>query len=86
MSTTGQVIHKDEVARLGSEIYSNRICPSLQPEDDGKFVAIDVHSGEYEVDVDDLTAVKRLRQRRPDSNIWMERAGHRTYAKLRSPR
>ena len=38
--------------------------PALRPEDDGKFVAIDVGTGDYEIDQDDYTPSPRLRARR----------------------
>ena len=61
----------EELARMGSEVFERRVRPMLRPEDDGKFVALDVQTGEYEVDEDDYAAVSRLapatRQRRPGS-------------------
>jgi hypothetical protein len=65
----------DELARLGTEVLSRRVQPSLRPEDDGKFIAIDVDTGDYEIDEDDYTAVARLRERRPGAEVWLERAG-----------
>jgi hypothetical protein len=73
----------DELARLGSELFEHRVRPILQPEDEGKFVAIDVRSGDHEMDVDDYTAVTRLRRRRPDAEIWLERAGQRAAYRMR---
>jgi hypothetical protein len=40
------------------------VRPHLKPEDDGKFVAIDIATEEYEVDPDDYTAVMSLHRRR----------------------
>ena len=37
----------DELARLGAEVFDRNVRPALHPEDDGKFVAVDVVSGEY---------------------------------------
>lgn len=82
MPTATQPISPDEVERLGEETFQNMVRPNLQPEDDGKFVAIDVVSGGYEVDTDDYTAVKRLEARRPDAEIWLMRAGHPTAYKF----
>ena len=55
----------EEVARLGEEVLHRRVEPALGDEDDGKFVAIDVGTGDYELDEDDYAAVTRLRGRRP---------------------
>ncbi len=64
-----------ERASAGTDLYARRVRPLLRPEDDGKFVAIDVITGDYEVDADDGTAEARLRSRRPTADIWLERAG-----------
>ena len=55
----------DELARLGGNIFDRQVRPGLRPEDDGKFVAIDVETGDYEIDEDDYAAVARLRSRKP---------------------
>lgn len=66
----------DELARLGSDIFTRLVRPSLRPADDGKFVAIDISSGDFELHEDDYTAVARLRTRYPAAVIWLERAGY----------
>jgi hypothetical protein len=68
----------DELARLGGELYDRRVRPSLQPADDGKFVAIDVGTGDYELDEDDHTAVSRLLARSPGAELWLTRAAEAT--------
>ena len=68
----------DELASLGGEIFDRHVRPSLRPEDDGQFVAIDVESGAYEIDEDDYTAVMRLRSRQPTADIWLLQAGYPT--------
>jgi len=44
---------KEEFARLGDEVFESQVRPRLKPEDDGKFVAIDVESGAYELNADE---------------------------------
>lgn len=68
----------DELAGLGRDVFDRRVRPSLRPADDGKFVAIDVESGDYELDEDDYAAVMRLRSRRPAADVWLMRAGYPT--------
>jgi len=77
MATQGPRYSHEEFARLGQEIYERDIRPVLGPDDTGKFVAIDIETGSYEVDPDDLTATERLLSRCPDAQIWLARAGHR---------
>ena len=68
---------KEEFARRGQEIYERAVLPHLQPADEGKFAAIDIDSGTYELDRDELKAGNRLRARIPEAQIWMVRVGHR---------
>jgi hypothetical protein len=67
----------DELARLGAEVMKQRVHALLRVEDDGKFVAIDVDAGDYEIDADDYTAVSRLLARRPGADVWLARAGEK---------
>jgi hypothetical protein len=72
----------DELARLGDEVFDRRVRPALRPEDDGRFVAIDVDSGEYEIDADDYAAVARLKARVPTADVWLARAGSPTTCRI----
>ena len=74
----------EERARLGTEIFDRLVRPKLRPDDDGKFVAIDVVSGEFEVDEDDYTAVRRLKSRNAAAEIWLMRAGEATTYRIRA--
>lgn len=67
-----------EDARRGQEAFDRCVRPNLRQEDDGKFVAVDISSGEYEIDSDDYEATGRLMARLPGSRLWLFRAGHAT--------
>ena len=73
----------EEIARLGAEVFNRRVLPVFRPEDDGKFVAIDVESGDFEIDADDYSAVMRLRSRRPEGDLWLECVGQPAAYKIR---
>jgi len=66
----------DELAALGGEIFDRKVRPMLRPEDEGKFVAIDVESGDFEIDEDDYAVISRLRSRKPAAEVWLMRAGY----------
>jgi hypothetical protein len=66
---------REEFARRGQEIYERQVRPTLRPDDEGKFVAIDIESGSFEVDRDDYAATERLLSRHPDAQIWLVQAG-----------
>ena len=76
MPTTTPRRSLDELARLGGEIFDRQVKPTLKPEDDGRFVAIDVESADFEIDSDDYTAVSRLHARQPAADVWLMRAGY----------
>jgi hypothetical protein len=65
----------DEFARRGRELYDRDIRPRTREEDAGRFVAIDIESGMFEIDDDDLAATERLLARRQDAQIWIEWTG-----------
>jgi hypothetical protein len=65
----------DEAARRGKQIYEQQIGPKVSAADHGKFVAIDMDSGQWEMDVDEIAAEDRLLSRLPDAQIWMEQVG-----------
>ncbi len=79
---------KEEFSQRGDTIYENDVRPQLSTDDEGKFAAIDIETGAYEVDVDELAACDHLRARVPDAQIWMVRIGsryvHRFGARQRS--
>lgn len=75
-----------ELARVGAEILSRQVRPALGPEDDGKFVAIDVDSGDHEIDEDDYAAVSRLRAYRPTADVWLGRIGEPAAYRMRRGR
>lgn len=77
MATTKRRYGKEEFARRGDAIYETAIRPHLKAGDDGKFAAIDIESGAYEVDADELEACDRLNARVRDAQIWLVRVGSR---------
>ena len=54
-----------EICARGEKIYREQIKSQLPPSEKGKFILIDIESGDYEIDEDYLTASNRLRKRRP---------------------
>jgi hypothetical protein len=67
---------REEFSRRGEEIYHRDILPRLGPEDHLKVVAIEVETGDYEIDKDELVAGDRLRERHPTAVFWLRRVGN----------
>ena len=76
----------EEIARLGAEAIERYVQPARRPEDEDKFVAIDVDTGDYELDEDDYAAVMSLRTRRPLAEIWLGRIGQPEAYRMRRGR
>jgi hypothetical protein len=63
------------VASRGKELYVTKIRDLTRGTAKGDFVVIDIHSGDFEVDSDDMAATMRLMERRPEAITWAERVG-----------
>ena len=64
---------KEEFARRGNEIFDRDIKACLDTGDEGKFIVIDIETGAYEVDTDEMAAFDRLHARNPEAQIWLRR-------------
>jgi len=73
---------KEEFARRGDAMYEKNVRPHLKAEDEGQFAALDIDSGLYEIDADELKAGNRLRARIPEAQIWMVRVGFRSVHRI----
>jgi hypothetical protein len=65
----------EEVARRGREIYEREIRATVETEHAGRFLVMDVRSGDYEIADEDLEASERLLARRPDALLYGQPAG-----------
>ena len=66
---------KEELARLAHEIYEREIREEVEPGQVGRFLALDVESGDYEVADGVLEASERLTGRRPGAVPHLMRVG-----------
>ena len=78
MASTKRRYSKEEFARRGDSLYETTVRPHLKPQDEGKFVALDIETGEYEIADGELKACDRLRARLPDTQTWLVRVGSRS--------
>lgn len=65
----------EEIARLGRERYEREIRDEVEPEHSGRFLVLDVSSGDYEIAEDNLDASERLMERRPEALLYGLRVG-----------
>lgn len=66
----------DEVCDRGEKIYAEQLRVQVEPQEVGKFIVIDVETGDYEVGEEMLAASRRLQERRPESVRYGARVGY----------
>src|SRR5438552_17349122 len=71
MAATRRRYSKEEFARRGDALVESKVRPHLTSADEDKFVAVDIETGEYELDKNEMKAADRLRRRIPDPQIWL---------------
>jgi xanthine dehydrogenase iron-sulfur cluster and FAD-binding subunit A len=75
MAATKPLYGKEEFARRGEEIYKRDIEPIVRNGNEGSFIAIDIETGQYEIDADETAASDRLLARVPNAQTWLRRIG-----------
>ena len=75
-------LSREEIAARGEEIYERAIRSKVESQFDGFFLVLDIETGEYELDRDDLVATKRMLAKHPDAVLYGLRIGHRAAYRL----
>src|SRR5215467_8263559 len=67
----------EEIQRRAEELYANRIRAKVETEENiGKVLVIDIETGEYEIDTDEIAAVRRALAKHPGAALWTLRIGY----------
>ncbi len=74
---TSRTYRPGEISARGEAIYREKIRRLVEPQEHGKFVVIDIETGDYELDANDATATRRLQKRRSEAVIYGLRVGYR---------
>jgi hypothetical protein len=69
-------IDREAFARRAEEYYDRVLRPRLEPGHEGEFLFLDVDSGDYELDADELAAMRRARAKHPHTVFYIMRVGH----------
>jgi hypothetical protein len=73
---------RDEIIRRGQAIYDEQIRPKVEAANRGKFLVIDVETGEYEIDADEVKALHRAKAKNADAVLYLLRIGFPTAYRL----
>jgi hypothetical protein len=75
-------LNPNEIVERGKKLYEGTLRAKLEPHENGKYVAIDVNTGEYEVDRELIKARRRLEAKQPQSQTFVGRIGYPTAIKM----
>lgn len=72
----------EEVAARGEAIYAEQLRAQVETGNIGKFLVLDIETGDYEIDEDDLQATLRMMSKRPAAVLHGLRIGYPTAYRL----
>ncbi len=74
---TDPILDREEIAQRGRERYQQHVRAHVETAANiGKIIALDLNSGEYEIDRDLLVACHRLQAKQPNTVTWAARIGY----------
>lgn len=68
----------DEITKRGQALYDQQIRARVEASHEGKFLVLDIETGEYEIDVSEVAALKRAKARNPGAALYILRVGYPT--------
>jgi hypothetical protein len=72
----------DEIVRRGQEIYDREIRQKVEPEHNGKYVVIDISSGDYVVGTDCHALSRQMLASKPDAVLCVLKIGYPTAGRV----
>ncbi len=67
---------RDEIAQNGQMIYDRQIRAKVEAGNKGKFLVLDIETGEYELDTNELDALQRAKAKNPDAALYILRVSY----------
>ena len=71
-------MNPSDLIEFGRAMYRKDVLPRIPHVRNGMMVVLDMASGDYEIDIRAADAGSRLRSRRPDAVLHLERVGSPT--------
>lgn len=72
----------EEVAARGEAIYAEQLRGQVEAGNHGKFLALDIETGDYEIDAEDLQATLRMLSKPPAAVLHGLRIGYTSAYRL----
>jgi len=68
-------LSSDEICSRGQHLYEKSIRPLVETTHNGEFLVLDLQSGEYEIDKDEVAASDRATAKHPTGRFYILRIG-----------
>lgn len=65
----------DEIARRGQALYDQQIRAQVEADHPGEFLVLNIETGEYEIDANELAALQRAKTQNPAAAFYILRIG-----------
>ena len=69
---------KEIISSRGRAIYEEKLRTDIEADNIDKFLIIDIETGEYEIDSDDMAASDRAHRKHPNGAFYGMRIGRRS--------
>ncbi len=74
-------LSSEEVAERGEALYE-RLKPQIEPGNLGRYLVVDVDTGDYDLGDDYILPTERLLVKRPDAPLYALRIGYRAVGRI----
>jgi len=71
-----------EIVQRGQDLYDQRIRAQVEARHPGQFLVLDIETGDYEIDADDVIAVQQAKTKHPEAAFYIVRIGSPTAYRL----
>lgn len=65
----------EEIVRRGQELYDRQIRSQVETSRLGEFLVLEIETGDYETDLDEVAALKRARAKNPGAPLYILQVG-----------
>ncbi len=81
MATSTQ-LSPAEIAQRGEALYDQSLKSLVEPKHFGKYLVVDIETGDYEIGTDYIQPTEKLLAKRPDAPLYALRIGYRAVGRI----
>jgi hypothetical protein len=71
-----------EIVQRGQALYEQQIRAQVEASHPGQFLILDIETGDYEIDAEDVRALQRAKAKHPEGAFYIVRVGSPTAYRL----